>query len=80
MAVLVGLAVGAVAGLRRWNLSGRRLVVIPLCFAGLEIIVNMARFGVAAVAVWSVILVVLAALATLGARAATLRWAGSHTH
>ena len=80
MAVLVGLAVGAFAGLRRWNVSSRRLLVVPLCFAALEIIVNVARFGLGAVALWSVILLVLATVGTLGARAATARWAASHAH
>jgi hypothetical protein len=79
MAVLAGLVLGTLAGVRGWTISSWRLVVLPLCLAGLEVIVNMARFGAAGVAVWSAVLVVLAVVATLGTRAATARWAESHT-
>jgi len=78
MAVLAGLVVGTLAGLRRWHVSRGRLLIVPLCLAGLEIVVNMARFGSAAVALWSVILVVLAVVVTLGTRAAATRWVESH--
>jgi len=78
--VLAGLALGTLAGVRGWSVSASRLLVLPLSLAGIEIIVNMARFGAATVAVWSVVLVVLAVVATLGARAATARWTESHTH
>ncbi|HEX2381565.1 MAG TPA: hypothetical protein VHI95_02935 [Acidimicrobiales bacterium] len=80
MAILAGLVLGTVAGVRGWNVSGWRLLVLPVCLAGLEIIVNVARFGVSAVVVWSVVLVVLTVVATRGARAATVRWAKSRTH
>jgi hypothetical protein len=80
MAILAGLTLGTLAGVRGWNVSSWRLVVLPLCLAGLEIIVNMARFGASAVAIWSVFLIVLSVLATLGTRAAIARWTESHTH
>ena len=80
MAIVAGLVVGTVAGVRGWKVSGWRLLVLPLCLAGIEIIVNTARFGASAVAGWSVILVVLTVGATLGTRAATARWTKSHTH
>jgi hypothetical protein len=78
MAILAALVFGTVAGARSWNVSGWRLLVLPLCLAALEIIVNVGRFGTSSVAVWSVILVVLTVVATLGTRAASARWA--HTH
>ena len=80
MAVLVGLMIGALAGLRRWRVPGWRLLVLPLGVAGLEIVTNLVRFGASEVALWSVVLVVLTVVATLGTRAATVRWAESRAH
>ena len=74
MAALVGLAVGFLAGFQRKTVVPFWLVlVVPLSVAALEIVVNADRFGVAAMAVWSVILVIL----TIGATAAAMaggRW------
>jgi hypothetical protein len=73
MAVLVGLVIGIVAGYRRANVRFGIVLIIPMCVAALEIIVNAARFGVAAMAVWTPILLGL----TIGATAAAVaggRW------
>jgi tellurite resistance protein TehA-like permease len=74
MAVLVGLVFGFAAGFQRKTVVPFWLVlVVPLSVAALEIVVNADRFGVLAMALWSVILVIL----TIGAAAAAMaggRW------
>jgi hypothetical protein len=79
MAVLVGLVLGVVAAYRRADVRLGVVLIIPLGVAAVEIIVSAARFGVAATAVWTPILVML----TVGATAAAFaggRWLRGRRH
>jgi hypothetical protein len=67
MAALVGLAVGAAFGWLLPATAFRMVVAIPLCVAGVELVVNATRFGVSAIVLWGPILLALTYLATLGA-------------
>ena len=45
MAVLVGLVVGFIGGVRRRRIALAILLILPLAMALLEIVVNTVRFG-----------------------------------
>lgn len=70
MAVVVGLVVGFVGGYQRWVTIPLWFVfAVPLAVAVLEIVVNVDRFGVVAMAVWVLVLLgltICATTATLG--------------
>jgi hypothetical protein len=79
MAVLVGLVLGVVAAYRRADIRFGVVLIIPLGVAAVEIVVNAARFGVAAMAAWTPILLTL----TVGATAAAFaggRWLRGRRH
>jgi len=66
MAVLVGLVLGVVAAYRRADIRFGVVLIVPLGVAAVEIVVNAARFGVAAMAVWTPILLTLTVGANRG--------------
>ena len=79
MAVLAGLVVGFIAAYRSHDSRFAMVLIIPLCVAALEIVVNTARFGVSSMVVWTPILLTL----TIGATAASFaggRWLSSRRH
>jgi hypothetical protein len=69
MAVVAGLVIGTLGAVRGWTL--RTCLSLPLLLAIVEVVVNTRLFGVAAMVVWTPILLALTVGATAGARAGT---------
>jgi hypothetical protein len=64
VAVVIGLLSGFLLAVWRPNAPFRLAVLLPLCFAVLELVVNAVRFGWRTMPVWTVALLSLTVAAT----------------
>lgn len=79
MAVLAGFLIGFVAAYRRMGTKFVVVLIVPMVLAAVEIVVNTVRFGVAAMVVWTPVLIVLTVAATAAGTVAG-RWVTARRH
>ena len=79
MAVLAGILIGFVAAYRRMAPKFVVVLIVPIVVAAVEIVVNTVQFGVAAMVVWTPVLIVLTVAGTATGTVAG-RWVAARRH